>query len=178
MFVKTQDGEVKFFFKHEAPVWKRNGSRKARGLAASGVTVCVLSYQERTFVGIARCSASDRYEKDRGRQIALKRAIEQLPNEVRRTVWESYSARTTGDRNVAIEEVDRLIELGQEALDEFKRIRRELAVETQATGANGSAIYDPQLTVPVQAIPELEHEVKPGAVGVLGEDQGHQGFPI
>jgi len=164
MFVKTPEGEIKFFFKHEAPVWRRNGSRKQRGIAASGVTVCILSFQGRVHVGIARCSSSDKFVKAKGREFALVKALEQFPKATRELVWEAYEARHEGSVELSGQAVEELIAAASGAIQGLKEY-------AQALKGNGHEVWDPRETHAIPAIPE-------GHVVQEGHEDGPMPEPI
>jgi len=175
MFVKTPEGEIKFFFKHEAPVWRRNGSRKQRGIAASGVTVCILSFQGRVHVGIARCSTADKYVKAKGREFALARALEQFPKALRELVWEAYEARHEESTEVKVAEVTQLIEAAKGAilgLEEYARVLGNGGVGHSGAGLDSPEFWDPPETgveVAIPLIPEGHEVVVAPADGPMPE---------
>lgn len=74
----------------------------------NGVTVCsILPHTEKPtkdaeplVIGMAFCSEGDTFEKETGRKIALKRALEQsdLDKETRGNFWEEYRTSTLTPR--------------------------------------------------------------------------------
>ena len=52
-----------------------------------------LRKEGKLFIGDAFCSISDLFTKEKGRRIALERALETFPRALRKEVWKQYDAR-------------------------------------------------------------------------------------
>lgn len=52
-----------------------------------------VNYQEKLSYGIAFCSSLDKFEKERGRRLALAKALSRFPKAVRRDIFEQYEGR-------------------------------------------------------------------------------------
>lgn len=57
-------------------------------------TLCYLVQDESTVsTGVARCAAGDQFCRQRGRKIALARALSRFDKDIRKRVWEAYFAK-------------------------------------------------------------------------------------
>lgn len=89
--VKVHDYNIQFTFKHHRDI----GS----AVNVSDITECTLIVNRMSFLGISACSTADNFNKQIGRKIALKRALEEcrkhmeIPYEVRMLVWWRYHER-------------------------------------------------------------------------------------
>ena len=63
------------------------------GHSYHGLTVCLVCNDVDMWWSVARCSISDRFCKETGRQIALKRAVADLPRDVRGALLRAYFTR-------------------------------------------------------------------------------------
>lgn len=58
-------------------------------------TLCsVVIDEEIASTGLAQCSTSDNFEKAMGRKIAMARAVERFPLEIRKALWNEYWKRS------------------------------------------------------------------------------------
>ena len=95
--VKVDKYNVQFTFSHIRGI--------GEAVNISDVTRCVLRVNGQEFNGIAACSTADVFNKEKGRKLALKRALEQarekveLPQMVRFQVWERYHQRHIENRH-------------------------------------------------------------------------------
>jgi hypothetical protein len=89
--VSVDKFNVQFTFTHMRNV--------GEGVGITDVTSCDLYINGEQFTGVAACSKHDVFNKEVGRKIALKRAIEavrtkvELPQIVRECVWQRYFGR-------------------------------------------------------------------------------------
>lgn len=62
-----------------------------------GVTTCSVfmidGSEPLEYLGQAYCSVKDEYNKEKGRKISLTKAVENLPKETRKIIWEGYFSR-------------------------------------------------------------------------------------
>ena len=85
-------GEVYFSFKHYNPESPFTG---IDGHPTKAFTMCVLQVEGQTTCATAWCSIGDNFNKEAGRKIALKRAMQHanLNRDDRREVWMAYFGR-------------------------------------------------------------------------------------
>ena len=83
----TLNGEqVKVSFEYAKQELKNFlGVRKVKGVVNAHVTI-----GSNRVTGVALCSVKDTFNKEKGRKIAVSRAISHLPRNVRRQFWDNF----------------------------------------------------------------------------------------
>ena len=88
------------------------------------VTTCQITTRDKKVIekGVAYCGPKDRFLKEVGRKIALKRAIASWDKINRSLAWEAYNNRGSGTKDVPPEAAETLcqiyFEIAEEALGE------------------------------------------------------------
>ncbi len=94
--VKVNKYNIQFTFKH---------LRDLRTSVANDATQCIMIVNGTEFQGQAVCSLKDAFCKERGRKVALARALKQVREKIemspgeRRAVWDRYFARDIHNKN-------------------------------------------------------------------------------
>ena len=89
----------KFFHKNDQPVSTSKLSKKVEQTPIERATTCIIFNEEGVEVssGVANVHPKDNFNKEKGRQIALGRAISNMDKKYRTQIWEEY--RTWGAKN-------------------------------------------------------------------------------
>jgi len=89
--------EIRVGFYHEQdPGWFVSSDRPIKGFTRCTVKIGTKEDPQGELIGESYCSTLDVFNKEKGRKIALSRAIEALPREKRRVIWEAYFGRFPG----------------------------------------------------------------------------------
>lgn len=89
--VKVNNLNIQFTFKHFRDV--------GEAVNVSDVTQCTLKINQDEFHAIAACSMKDKFDKEKGRKISLRRALDEARKKIemspreRQAVWERYFQR-------------------------------------------------------------------------------------
>jgi hypothetical protein len=89
--VKVDNYNIQFTFQHIRDIGYEIG--------ISDVTRCILRVNGQEYNGVAACSIYDSFDKERGRKLSLKRALDEarkaqeLPWNVRFFIWTRYQQR-------------------------------------------------------------------------------------
>ena len=78
MIVKLPTSDMKVNWQHHCDI---------------GKTLCFLND---ILKGVATCSMDDHYCKETGRKVSMRRAIQDLPRQTRKLIWETYLNRKNG----------------------------------------------------------------------------------
>lgn len=95
--VKVDNFNIQFTFQHNRNVGEVVG--------ISDITQCTLRVNGQEFHGVAACSAKDKFDKEVGRKVSLRRALDaargkvEIPFNVRFFIWERYFARHISNKN-------------------------------------------------------------------------------
>ena len=90
----------KFFHKNDQPVSISTLSKKVELTPLERATTCIIFNEEGVEVssGVANVHPKDNFNKEKGRQIALARAISKWDKSYRTQVWDEYRTWGAKDR--------------------------------------------------------------------------------
>lgn len=99
----TLDGRVysfKFYHKNDQPTSGSKLSLKVEPAPLERATTCIIFNEDGVEVnsGTANVHPKDNFNKEKGRQIALGRAISNMDKEYRTQIWEEYRTWGAKDR--------------------------------------------------------------------------------
>ena len=97
--IDGRDYSFKFYHKNDTDTSSKLSSNKVPNTPLERATTCIIYNEEGVEVnsGTANVHPSDNFCKEKGRQIALKRAISNMDKSYRTQIWEEY--RTWGAKN-------------------------------------------------------------------------------
>ena len=90
----------KFFHKNDQPVSTSKLSKKVEQTPIERATTCIIFNEEGVEVssGVANVHPKDNFNKEKGRQISLARAIKTWDKEYRSQIWDEYRTWGAKDR--------------------------------------------------------------------------------
>lgn len=94
MIVQTDHGKYKVRFKYIDGAYPDNPTNNAIITKTTLACISLLGNGIEESHGYAFCSHLDRFNRETGRKVALTRALQSLPREIRKKFWEAYFNRT------------------------------------------------------------------------------------